>query len=288
MGYSSGERINVPNRCGMGALRVVDVRGEQAEKFFLGSGGLIRLDARCPQDMCPPLWSPFVAKVTRYADGDWSAQALALKRHIHLAVEAMTASWPIHYRLEEVRLPDRPFIAGKCANFSFPTVGPPEEEEGPVGNFTFDHKRYPVVNKIVRRECLERVCACKNAFPAHGVGCPINGFPMCVDPADAGYHLETVKIKPPEDFFVSNTTFYTTDHAFGNSSLLEEWREGRRIAGKMWSGGAKKPPSSNISDTGALNSLKKNKTKRQDDLAVFWPGETRLAFPNLCLCKGGF
>ena len=49
MGYSSGERINVPNRCGMGALRVVDVRGEQAEKFFLGSGGLIRLDARCPQ-----------------------------------------------------------------------------------------------------------------------------------------------------------------------------------------------------------------------------------------------
>ena len=44
--YSSGERIGMPNRCGMGARSGRRQVYEQAEKFFLGSGGLIRLDAR--------------------------------------------------------------------------------------------------------------------------------------------------------------------------------------------------------------------------------------------------
>ena len=40
-----GERINVP--CGMGRARSGrEQGGEQAEKFFVGSGGWIRLDAR--------------------------------------------------------------------------------------------------------------------------------------------------------------------------------------------------------------------------------------------------
>ena len=49
MGYSSGE-IYPQNSCLLGN-GVVDVMGEQAEKFCVGSGGWIRLDARCSQAM---------------------------------------------------------------------------------------------------------------------------------------------------------------------------------------------------------------------------------------------
>ena len=49
--HSSGERIIVPNRCVMGARSGREQGGENPpQKFFVGSGGWIRLDARCSQE----------------------------------------------------------------------------------------------------------------------------------------------------------------------------------------------------------------------------------------------